>query len=138
MKQTLISQKKELLHNVDICLSATWLKNGSESQTITIDKINANATVRIDSLKNCMMSCFLKEPTVLRMPTSFARFSLFAVLKFMKFMQASNSTNKPIMPNIQTYCIPPPVFTPFLNSEYKCHLLIGCKNKADSFFCSCG
>src|SRR5439155_13799787 len=27
-----------------------------------------------------------------------------------------------------TYCIAPPVFTPFLNSEYKCHLLIGCKS----------
>src|SRR6185437_33673 len=130
MKPTLMSQKKGWLHKIDICLSATWLKNGSESQTTTIDTINANATVRNDSLKNCMMSCFPKDPTVLRMPTSFARFSLFAVLKFMKFIQASKSTNKPMMPNIQTYCIPPPVFTPFLNSEYKCHLLIGCKNKA--------
>src|SRR5947209_5906853 len=59
------------------------------------------------------------------MPTSLARFSDLAVLRFMKFIPASINTKMPIMPNSHTYFMLPYVFTPFLNSAYKCHLLIG-------------
>ena len=66
-----------------------------------------------DSLKNCLISCFLSEPTALRTPTSFALFSERAVLRFMKLMQAISNTTSPRMPNIRTYFIKPPVFFPF-------------------------
>src|SRR6187455_274238 len=74
------------------------------------------------------MSCDRIEPTDLRMPTSLARFSERAVLRFMKLMHASSNTSTPMIPNNQTNSIRPPVFLPSLNSEYKCHLLIGCRN----------
>src|SRR5258708_8748379 len=60
-----------------------------------------------------------------RMPTSFARFSERAVLRFIKLIHASIKTNKPMIAKSQTNSIRPPIFIPFLNSEYKCHLLIG-------------
>src|SRR5215469_11245313 len=131
------NQKRGSLHKICICFPETSLKKESESCTHNNDNANANATVNIDSAKNCCINCLRSEPTVLRIPTSFARFSLRAVLKFMKLMQASNNTNTPIMPNIHTYWIAPPTFTPFLNSEYKCHLFIGIKKSSGFFFCNC-
>src|SRR5688500_2172503 len=64
---------------------------------------------------------------VLRIPTSLALFSEFAVVKFIKLIQASNNMKRPIIPNIHTYSMRPPVYTPLLNSEYKCHLSIECR-----------
>ena len=86
-----------------------------------------SAAINNDSQKNWLINWFRKEPTAFRMPISFALFSLRAVLRFIKLMQASSSTNIPIIPNSHTYSIAPPVLIPFLNSEYKCHLLIGCR-----------
>src|SRR5688500_4153526 len=64
----------------------------------------------------------------LRIPTSFARFSERAVLRFMKLMHASSNTNTPVMPIIQTSSTRPPTFLPSSKSEYRCHLLIGCRD----------
>ena len=44
------------------------------------------------------MSWILSEPSVLRIPTSLARFSLRAVERFMKLMQASNKMKTPMSP----------------------------------------
>src|SRR5258706_4751286 len=138
MKTIHNNQKKGLAHKMDIFLSATLLKNGSVSCTINNDKEKAKRTVSNDSLKNWKINCLRNEPIVLRMPTSFARFSLRAVLRFIKLIHASNKTNTPIIPNIHTYCIAPPTFTPFLNSAYKCQWLIGSRKSVGFFFASCG
>ncbi len=85
-------QKNGLVQGIDIFLSATWLKKG---RTICISKtetVNANATIKNDSVKNWATNCFFNEPTAFRMPTSFARFSERAVVRFIKLMQANNNT----------------------------------------------
>jgi len=97
------------------------------------------AAVTSDSLKNWLINCPRNEPMALRMPTSLARFSLRAVLRFIKLIQASNKTKPPTREKIHTYCMAPPELTPSLNSEYKCHLLIGCKSICGfSSFAVCG
>ena len=131
-------QKKELFHKIDICLPETPLKKGSSNCTNNKARINEKNTVSNDSLKNCITSCFLNDPIAFRIPTSFALFSERAVLRFIKLIQASNKTKTPMIPNIQTYWMAPPVFTPFLNSEYKCQRLIGCRNRAGFFWASLG
>src|SRR5437762_13944524 len=103
MKPALINQKNTLFQATDTCLPDTLLKNGSSRITNNKDNAKEKTTVNNDSLKNCRMICFQSEPIVFRIPTSFARFSLRAVLRFMKLIQASNKTNTPIIPNIQTY-----------------------------------
>src|ERR1700753_3083025 len=118
-------QNAGLDHGMDICLSATRLNDDSASCTRINENAKATVDTNNDSLKNWLMSCFRNEPNVLRIPTSLARFSERAVLRFMKLIQASSNTNVPMMPNIHTNSIFPPTITPFLNSEYRCHLLIG-------------
>src|SRR5580658_7203646 len=84
-----------------------------------------------------MTSCRRSDPSVFRIPTSRARFSLCAVLRFIKLIHANSNTKTPIVPNIQTYWIAPPTFTPFLNSEYKCQRLIGNRKTAGFFAARC-
>ena len=76
------------------------------------------------------MSCSRTEPTVLRIPTSFALFSERAVLRFIKLIQASNNTNTPITANIHTYSIWPPACLPSFHEERKCQSFIGCRKIA--------
>src|SRR5882757_8349567 len=68
------------------------------------------------------------------MPTSLARFSDRAVLRFIKLMHARSKTKTPIIPNSQTNSIRPPMFFPFLNSEYRCHLLMGWRKTSGLYF----
>src|SRR3954466_9809103 len=96
-----IDQKIALLHGNSIFLSASLLNTGINRTTkIRENKNEINAT-KTDSLKNCFINWLRTEPTVLRIPTSFARFSLRAVDRFMKLIHASISTNTPIIENNQ-------------------------------------
>ena len=80
------------------------------------DQGNETNATKTDSLRNCLINWCLSDPTVLRIPTSFALFSLRAVERFMKLIQASISTNTPIIANNQTNCMRPPSALPFLKS----------------------
>ena len=124
-------------HGMSMLFSAMVLKNGKASQASIIANMKETTTVRSEPAKNCAISWLRREPIVFRMPTSLARFSLRAVLRFMKLIQANNKMKTPVRPNIVTYLIAPPVFTPSLNSPYRCQLLIGCRNSAGFFFCNC-
>jgi oligo-1,6-glucosidase len=59
------------------------------------------------------------------------------VERFMKLIHASNSTNMPMIPNIQTYFIRPPEILPPLNSPYKCHLFMGNNCNSSLLFFTC-
>src|SRR6266498_5419154 len=92
---------------------------------MTSDKRNTIIVMSIDSLKNCSINCFRKQPTALRIPISFARFDERAVLKFMKLIQAISNTTSPNIPNSLTYLIYPPTFFPFSKSVYNVHFDMG-------------
>ena len=109
---------------IDIFLSESSLNQGKLNCVSNRLIRKAIITSKEDSTMNCQINCLRSDPTAFRIPTSFARFSERAVLRFIKLMHASNKTKTAIIPNSQTNCIPPPVFIPFLNSAYKCHLLI--------------
>src|SRR5450755_2898855 len=126
-KPVLINQKIGLPDGSVIFLSAISLNQGSDSQTNNKESIKANRAMNTDSQKNWTINCARNDPAALRMPISRALFSLLAVLRFIKLIQARSRTNAPIRANSQTYWMAPPALTPFLNSEYKCHLLIGCR-----------
>ena len=119
------SQNTGLRHGSCIFLSANELNKGSNIITRAMENINDTKATSKLSLKNWRISWVRNEPTALRMPTSFARFSLRAVLRFIKFMHASSRTNMPMMENSHTNCIAPPMGLPSLKSLYKCHLSIG-------------
>src|SRR5882757_318530 len=89
--------------------AANELNNGSRKITRKIENINDTKATSTLSLRNWRMSWLRDEPTVLRMPTSFARFSLRAVLRFIKLMHTSSSTNVPMIENNHTNCMAPPV-----------------------------
>src|SRR5262249_25830271 len=91
---------------------------------------DSNATT-IDSPRNCPINCTRIDPTDLRIPTSFARFSDLAVDKFIKLIHASNRTNNHMTPNIHTYTMTPPKFFTLKKKLYKCQRLIGCNNTTD-------
>ena len=101
VKVRVSSQKIALPHGRPICLSASLLNSGINKITSKIEKIKETKATKTDSLKNWRMSCVLNEPTVLRMPTYLALFSLRAVELFIKLMQASMSTKNPIIENNQ-------------------------------------
>src|SRR2546430_4018061 len=107
------------------CLSTNKLNDGNNKATTIIARIKAMSVKMNDSQKNCVINCFLFEPSVFLMPTSFARFSLLAVERFIKLMQAINRIITAIIENNRTYSIMPPVFLPFSKSLYKCQWLIG-------------
>src|SRR5882757_3434863 len=121
------SQNAGLSHGSCIFFPESELNKGSNTITRRIENINDTKATSTLSLKNWRMSWLRNEPTALRMPTSFARFSLRAVLRFIKLMHASSSTNAPIIENNHTNCMAPLVGLPSLNSLYKCHLSIGYK-----------
>src|SRR5678816_1299895 len=91
-----VIQKKPLLQGSVTFLSASLLKSGIIRTTRTIEKTNETNATKTDSLRNCLINWCLSDPTVLRIPTSFALFSLRAVERFMKLIQASISTNTPV------------------------------------------
>src|SRR4030095_11770160 len=125
MNTTIPIQNNGLVRGNTICLSANWLNQESDNAARMIEKTNANTTTKKDSLKNCRTNCAFIDPIALRIPTSFSLFSERGVLKFIKLIQASNKTKMPTIPNNQTNVIRPSAGFPFLNSEYKCHVLIG-------------
>src|SRR3954466_12000733 len=102
MKAAQISQKIKLYMGSFISLPERLLNQGRSKLTRTHDAIKENITTKKDSLKNWYTSCLRTEPIVLRIPTSFARFSDRAVLRFMKLMQASSNMNTPIIVTIHT------------------------------------
>src|SRR5690242_8337013 len=102
------------------CLSTIKLNDGNNKATAIIARTKAIEVKINDSQKNCEINCFLFEPNVFLMPTSFARFSLLAVERFIKLMHAINKIITAMMENNRTYSIMPPVFLPFSKSLYKC------------------
>ena len=70
------------------------LNHGRHSQAIPMARTVDITVVKIDSVKNCLISDFFSEPTTLRIPTSFARLADLAVERFIKLIQASINTNK--------------------------------------------
>src|SRR6185312_104088 len=107
------------------CLSTIKLNDGNNKETVIIARTKAMNVKMNDSQKNCTINCFLFDPSVFLMPTSFARFSLLAVERFMKLIHAINKMIIAMMENKRTYSIMPPVFLPFSKSLYKCQRLIG-------------
>src|SRR6185295_18981521 len=103
-----VNQKVALLQGNPTFLSASLLNKGINRITRAMEKINQTNATKADSLRNCLINWYLSDPTVLRIPTSLALFSLRAVDRFMKLIQASISTNTPIIANSQTNCIRPP------------------------------
>src|SRR5690606_36443756 len=122
-----IPQNQPFDHRISSFLLATWLNQGSNRSARKIANRNAMQAVKTDSLRNCAIRNCFGEPTVLRMPTSFARFSDRAVLRFMKFMQATNSTNKPMTLNSRTYPMEPPPLPGYriIPLLFKCQSLMG-------------
>src|ERR1700760_4625377 len=105
VKPTPVIQSQELFQGSAIFLSAIVLKKGRASHVHNKAAAKANPATNNDSLKKRPISWLRREPTVLRMPTSRARFSDLAVDKFIKLIQASTSTTLPMIPNSQTYWI---------------------------------
>jgi hypothetical protein len=99
-------------------LSTRSLKPGRLTSTIINARINARNASKILSPINCVISSLFFAPATLRIPTSFARFSLRAVLKFMKLIQAINKIKAAIIANSFTNSILPPTYWPFSDFEY--------------------
>ncbi len=63
------------------CWPESLLKPGIASNTINKASTNAIPFNTADSERNCITSCLLCEPIVLRMPTSFALLTALAVAR---------------------------------------------------------
>lgn len=72
-------------------LSAKVLNTGMTIWNRATARNRANTDIRIDSPRNCLISCRRFAPTTLRRPTSLARPADRAVAIFIKLMQAINS-----------------------------------------------
>ena len=83
---------------------------------------------KIDSPINWTTRDRFCAPTHLRIPTSFALFSLRAVVRFIKLIQAMRRMNAAMIAKSLTNSISPPSSLPFVKFEYKRQRLMGYKN----------
>jgi hypothetical protein len=89
--------------SMDNGLPVKLLKAGRNNSTIARAKTKAMAEMRIDSPRNCLMSCERLAPMTFRNPTSLERFMERAVARFMKLIHAMNNINAAISVKKITY-----------------------------------
>src|SRR5687767_8713982 len=98
----MINQNAVLENGMVMLAPVSVLNQGNDTWTNSSETMNEANVITRDSIKNCITRLLRCEPIVLRIPTSFALFSLRAVEIFMKLMQAIIKTSKPMMLNIFT------------------------------------
>src|SRR6185312_1928216 len=118
VKANASSQKTGSSQGKPIDLSDSLLNKGNNKSASNMENRNEIKAIITDSLRNCPINWLRTDPTVLRMPTSLALFSLRAVERFIKLMQARRITNTPIIEKSQINCMRPPEDFPLLKSLY--------------------